>query len=346
MIILSFLYMALIPLFVGASITLKRGIAELYVKGFALHFSLFSICYVICMYYFKCNDLNRLSVIFRIIVIPFLLFGIYRIVRERIFYRTLVVQLYRMVCSQRFLALLALGVIAFQVIRIGILQPYTTLDSKTYDPLVHDMTVHRVIYGNDELTGQSIFYQNPKMLLTSWYVYEAYIAITCDVHSLILTGTVLPIFLIIMSYMVYWMIADVVFSQNDKKWFFMLACAVVSELQTFGVDESVFRLIWPVWGKNISVNVACPMIAILLWEIANNKTLGKVNTIWLFVFSAVGVFCSAGGILAIPIEIGAICFVFTVFKRDARLLIPGFVALVPVAHQVLVYLLYLKGAFL
>jgi hypothetical protein len=88
------------------------------------------------------------------------------------------------------------------------------------------------------------------------------------------------------------------------------------------------------------------MIAILLWEIANNKTLGKVNTIWLFVFSAVGVFCSAGGILAIPIEIGAICFVFTVFKRDARLLIPGFVALVPVAHQVLVYLLYLKGAFL
>jgi hypothetical protein len=48
MIILSFLYMALIPLFVGASITLKRGIAELYVKGFALHFSLFFnlLCYL------------------------------------------------------------------------------------------------------------------------------------------------------------------------------------------------------------------------------------------------------------------------------------------------------------
>ena len=80
---LALLYIFVIPYMVGMSLGCRNLLSETYTKGFVLHVSLFSACYAVEMYILKNQNLAQLAWIYRIIVAPFVVTGIIRLLKRR-----------------------------------------------------------------------------------------------------------------------------------------------------------------------------------------------------------------------------------------------------------------------
>lgn len=345
--LVAFIYLLIVPLIVGMCIGIKRGLAELYLSGFLLMFGVFSVCYYVVIFLLHSTSMVMMARLFQIALIPFFLGGGIRFVKEREEVRLKLQDGLHCFQSERVWVVLAIALIAFQVVRVGVYEPFAFSDSQTYDALVNDMAQSGVIYGQDPRLGQplqSLADVDARYIITSWYVYEAYMVRIAGVTTVLVTEIVLPMVILFLSYVVLWILSGVVFAnQMDRRWLFLFLCGIIAEAQLVVQDAAGYMLVWPTWGKNLIASIICPVIAVLFMECVLQRRGVLYTTIALMLCSFLASNISAAGMMAVPIELGALCLAFAIAKRRPSLIVVGAFAVVPIGVEFILYKLFAAG---
>lgn len=345
--LVAFIYLLIIPLIIGMCIGIKRGLAELYLSGFLLMFGVFSVCYYVVIFLLHSSSMVMMGRLYQIVLVPFLIGGVIRFIRDR---KDVEVKLREGIwCFQdeRLWVFLAVALIVVQIVRVGVFEPFALSDSQTYDALVNDMAQSGVIYGQDPRWGQplqSLADVDARYIITSWYVYEAYMVRIAGIPSVLLTETVLPMVILFLSYIVLWILSGVIFSeQMNRRWLFLFLCGIIAEAQLVVQDAAGYMLVWPTWGKNLIASIICPIIAVLFMDCVMQRRSAFYTTVALMLCSFLASNISAAGMMAVPIELGALCLTFSIAKRRPALIVIGAFAVIPIGVEFILYKLFTAG---
>lgn len=339
-------FFGILPFFMGMLLGTKQSVAETYLKGSLITFGVFSLCYYVVLLILRDTSMVTLGRWYQVTMIPLLILGGIRWFRGRVGYRKRLQDVVELFRRPTIWMCFALVLALFHVVRVGWFQPFALSDSQTYDALIHDMAQTGVIYGQAPRTGQilsSLSEVDPRYIITSWYVYEAYIARITGVHALIVTETVIPMFILLLSYLALWMLSECFFGGDmDRRWGFLFLCGVLSEAQLVFQDAAAYMLIWPAWGKNLVSSIICPLIAALFLRLVLQESGAVETTFLLALCSFVAANASAASMMAIPVELGALCLVFGIAKRRIGLFVVSGIAIVPIGVQFVLYKLFVS----
>ncbi len=340
------IYLTIIPLLVGMVYGYQNSLAEVYLKGSLLTFGIFSLCYYLVLLVLRGTSMDLMMQAFHAALVPVLVVGAIRLFWER--GSLLSNNKDWKVClgEPRIWMVLALALIAWHIARVGFLQPFEFSDSQTYDALINDMAQTGVIYGQEPRLGTvlpSLTQVDARYIITSWYFYEAYLARLTGLHAMVVTETIIPMVVLFLSYLTLWWMSRLLFREHpQRRWLFLFLCGVIAEAQLVFQDSSAYMLIWPAWGKNVVSSIICPLIAVLFLELVQKRRSVVEVTFQLFLCSFLAANASAASMMAIPLELGALCLVFAIAKRRFGILVIGAIAVMPVAVQFLLYKLFVS----
>ncbi len=234
--------------------------------------------------------------------------------------------------EQKYVWIIMLLCVFFQVGRVSLFQPSDYRDSKTYNAIVNDIVETNQFFslyednGAERLEEDSV---NTKILLSSWYTFEAMLSKVMNVHPLIVINTILPGYLLILHYIVAWYLIGV-FIKDEKllKYMFIILLVLLNEV--IGDDISQILLIWPTWGKNITATIVVPLI-IVLWENFAKKRDVK-SLLGIFLMMGAGCGASNMGIMILPIELALLTITELAAKKkmDLKLILQVAVMMIPV----------------
>lgn len=196
--------------------------------------------------------------------------------------------------------MIMLAVILFQAGRATFFK-YDYGDDRVYVAMVNDMVETDAFYPYVDETGAvQDFNEIPKKyLLSSWYTFETMLSKVSGIKPLMLIYTMLPGYLILSMYIIWWGLADLFFRHRlDGKIGLIIVLALLFELNS--EDVSSFVLNWPTYGKNITANFVMPLLT-LFWMYNEKKREWKRECyLWLLMFA--GCAASTMGLMMMPIE--------------------------------------------
>ena len=238
-----------------------------------------------------------------------------------------------------------LVLILFQAGRVTFFEPSEHRDSKSYTSVVNDIIENDSFNKIAELTGAEISDSSTvstKLRLSTWYSFEAVVALLTYKKPLLLNNTILPGFLIIITYLIWWCVCRKFFKNDISKMsLFMIALAVLYEV--VGDDITAIFLMWPTWGKNIAAMIVVPFVVfewIRLVE-QRQKKLGNVGE--LMMLSTVGCAASNMGFMIIPVELTflLIASFISLRKIDVKMIYKYILAVLPTLVYAALYF-YIK----
>ena len=165
---------------------------------------------------------------------------------------------------KKIIFLLMLGIVLYQALRATFFQ-YGYGDDRVYVAMVNDMVETDAFYPYVDETGswQDMEDVPKKYLLSSWYTFETMLAKTSGIKPLMLIYTLLPGYLILMMYIIWWYIAETFFHDYPEgKAGFIIILALLFEFNA--EDVSSYVLNWPTYGKNITASFVMPLF-LLFW---------------------------------------------------------------------------------
>lgn len=184
-------------------------------------------------------------------------------------------------------------------------------------------------------------------VITMWI---AFIAKISGVHATILSHTLLPLFLIPLTYVIYIEIGRMLFRRDPNNLpMFMIIMAVLEMFGHTSISTSETFFLTRTWqGKAMLANVAVPLIIwLFLWigedlESQNRHKLTKIQRLvpWIFMIlvnMASGIFSSMGVMLG-SILIGACSLVLMIRYKKTSVIFLGLLTCIPNAIYLFMYL--------
>lgn len=176
-------------------------------------------------------------------------------------------------------------------------------------------------------------------------IWISYLSRMTGIHATILSHSVLPIFLISITYGIYYQIGKKLLA--DKKEMLPTYMMIICGLHIFGntsIYTSATFLIMRNWqGKSMLANVVIPAIfLVLLWlfeEEKEKKEGRKILWFLLFVLNIVAAMMSTASVFLNSLLIGVMALVLAVKKRDIRVLLGLFMCCIPCIVYALLYVL-------
>ena len=176
-------------------------------------------------------------------------------------------------------------------------------------------------------------------------IWISYIARMTGIHPTILSHTVLPVFLISITYGIYYEIGKKLF--EDKKTGLAAYMIFVCLLHIFGnvsiYTNATFLLTRNWQGKSVLANIVIPSIfLVLLWLFDENK--GKINEIqaeWflLFILNIVAAMMSTASVFLNSILIGVMALVLAFQKKDLKIILKLSLCCIPCIVYALFYIM-------
>lgn len=175
-------------------------------------------------------------------------------------------------------------------------------------------------------------------------IWIAYIARMTGIHATILSHTILPLFLISITYGIYYQIGKKLCS--EKKEMLPVYMILICALHLFG-NTSIYTnatfLIMRNWqGKSMLANVVIPAIFLILLWIFEEEREGKKGKkiVWclLFVLNIVAAMMSTASVFLNSLLIGTMGLVLTLQKKDVRILIKLIMCCIPCIVYGLLYI--------
>lgn len=189
-------------------------------------------------------------------------------------------------------------------------------------------------------------------VITMWI---AFIAKMSGVHATILAHTLLPLFLIPLTYAIYLEIGRMLFRKDPNKLpMFMIIMAVFQMFGHTSISTAETFFLTRTWqGKSMLANIAIPLIIwLFLWigedlERENRQKLSKSNRfapwmLMILVNMASGIFSSMGVMFG-TILIGACALVLIIRYKKLSVALMAAVVCIPNVIYLLMYLCLLKG---
>lgn len=159
-------------------------------------------------------------------------------------------------------------------------------------------------------------------VVSPWMIYVAMLSKLTRIYPTILAHTILPVFLILMIYFIFWSMGGLLFKGNILS-MAMFMCFIAWGNIYFNVSiytQATFMLIRIWQGKAIVAALIIPFISLLLYYtyVLKNK---KGSYILLFIANIAGCLLSGAGVFLCPILTGTYGIVYSIFKKRYQYII-------------------------
>ncbi|MCM1170952.1 MAG: DUF6077 domain-containing protein [Clostridium sp.] len=280
LIIVPFLLGLLIS--VNDTIHIKEPLAK-YIIGFFLSLALF---WIICvpMTLFRCS-FTQFVYFYSFIIICCCIFSICLVLKKR---DILLKPHFKKFNRFEMMYFMLFILLLFVQLYFALFYDVTTssYDDYSYITLSLDAITNDGIYITDINSGKIIADFDGKRVCASWPIFIAFLSKTTGVHVTVIAHTIMPMFFLLIAYIVYYLMAKKLFNKSEDRLIFL---CIVSMLNIFGLysDYSLtFRLLVALWqGKAIVSTIIIPFLIAYLPNIYNDK-VKKQNIIYLLVVSA------------------------------------------------------------
>lgn len=188
-------------------------------------------------------------------------------------------------------------------------------DNRVYVAIANDIVETNSYYTIDETYGEvreDSLSAAKKYVLSTWYSYEAFLSEVSDMEPLMMIYTILPGYLLALSYMVWWYLSGVFLNQDKEKMsLFILLLALFYEFNA--EDVSSYLLNWPTYGKNITASLVMPLL-ILFW-IRYCRSGRRIEYWYMILLMTAGCVASTMGIMLLSIEMSFLNIIYVVMKK-------------------------------
>lgn len=167
-------------------------------------------------------------------------------------------------------------------------------------------------------------------VVSPWAVYIAYISKLTGIHPTVMAHLILPIALLIMACVVYWLLAEEIFDKN-----FVSRCMFVSFLillniygyySLYGQETFFLTRIWQ--GKSIVAGIGIPLLILeFFWIYDDEKKIGT----YLLIFLTEMALCllSGMGILLGAMMAGAYGLIYGYIKKNWKMMLGVWLCVIP-----------------
>ena len=201
-------------------------------------------------------------------------------------------------------------------------------------------TLYRVLPDTGASTGL-----DKRHSMAVFPIWISYISRMTGIHPTIISHTILPVFLISITYCIYYEIGKKLF--EDKKKGLSTYMIFICVLHIFGnvsiYTNATFLLTRSWQGKSVLANIVIPAIfLVLLWLFEENKdNMGSKGTVWclLFTMNIVAAMMSTASVFLNTFLIGVMALVLAWQKKDVKILLKLVICCIPCAVYAILYIL-------
>ena len=176
-------------------------------------------------------------------------------------------------------------------------------------------------------------------------IWIAYLARMSGIHATIISHTILPIFLIPLTYLIYYEIGKILF--HEKKEYLMTYMIFVNILQIFGnvsiYTNATFFLTRTWQGKSMLANVVIPAVFMVLLGVFEGEPekREKRRGLWflLFVINIVAAMMSTSSVFLNTLLITVMAMVFYIKEKNIKILFKMAACCIPCGVYAVLYLL-------
>ncbi len=209
---------------------------------------------------------------------------------------------------------------------------YMSYDDYEYITIANDTISSDRMFATECVTGKPIELTG-RRALNSYLIFIAFIAKVTNTHITTIAHTVLPVILIMISYITYNIIAKYIFDIRENRLIFMMLIAVVNIFGLYSLYSLTFRLLGSIWqGKAILMVIVIPLLFVYLPSILT-RAYNRKDALALLIISIAGCSLSMMGAGMIPVVVCCYCAIFLFVRKDWNILRYAIIgSTVPILH--------------
>lgn len=200
----------------------------------------------------------------------------------------------------------------------------TDLDDAYYVAAATTAIHYDTLYLNSPYTGMAVETLNLRYVLSPFPMFLAFISTCTGIAPAVMAHTVLPVFLVSLAYMVYYLLGGILFSGKTardvtrQKGLFLLLLSLIHIYSYYSVyTQGTFMLIRIWQGKAVLASVLLPCLFYMSYKaMARNQEKG--DWILLFFCTVSCTMVSSMGVALAPVMLGILALLFGVFKGNWR----------------------------
>ena len=211
-----------------------------------------------------------------------------------------------------------LFLIFLQVISVSLLW-HEDLDDATYVGIPVTSYYTDTINKISPDTGEEVELETfGEYALSEFPVFWAMWSQVFHIHPAILMRTILPIFLIPLSYVIYWCIGNEILEKNSEKYWFIIFVSIINLFGGFSVRSTSSFLLYRIWqGKAVLCNIVIPLYYYYYIEGRRDKR----DCVWyieMYIIVLSACMTSFSGVLIMPIIIGVCSILDLLYKEPMK----------------------------
>ena len=183
--------------------------------------------------------------------------------------------------------------------------------------------------------------------MSQFPIFYAFLAHESGMHVAIVAHRVIPIVLIIITYLIYYKIASLLFDDDENR--VPIFMVLIAGVQLFGASSvysnEVFFLTRTWQGKSILANIVIPASFAILLDISKCTEGRKSNSrkwmgymLLMALINIVGGFASGLGILLLLVYESIVLLIIAIRNNKKAILLGGIIAYIPSVIYILMYI--------
>lgn len=189
-------------------------------------------------------------------------------------------------------------------------------------------------------TGEIMEHFAPDYVLSPWPIFCAMLGKLSFTHPAIIMHTFIPIIMIPLCYLVYFLLGKEIFNHNINKvlWLLLFLC-ILNIYGNWSIRSTSTFLLFRVWqGKAILSNCIIPLIIYIFIHMINDKDNKKIYFVILFITVMASTMISSMGVFLGPVILFALSLVDLLKYRRIENCIKAFICIIPCILQFIVYI--------
>ena len=340
MILFNFiLYFVIGSLITGRMKKTRFSVSLSVLAGFFLYYSLFTFFCIPVMY--RWRPLSMLSRIWGAFVLALLVLSF--VLNHKIWKKKGRELLHFVRTNKAFVAGLFLLVVIQTVVIVYAYQ--FTLDAAYYVANVATSLETDSLNIYDPYTGDWQDHFEMRYFFATYPMNDAVVCQIFKIHPLLQTKIIMSSIAVILTNMVYYMIARELFGKKRESVFFLMLFAGIIHFFFITIfTSSNFLITRSYEGKNLLGNVVLPGILYLYIRMLGRKK-NTAEWVLLFLVCFGSTVLSSSSNMLVPAAMSVLMIPLAVFKRDWKVIPKYLVCILPCLIMLVVYVAYVKGMF-
>lgn len=156
---------------------------------------------------------------------------------------------------------------------------------------------------------------NIKRLLQSSIVYPSFLSKLTGIHVTVIAHTIWPVFLVLMAYSVYYLIAEKIFEKKKNRYLFLLMVAFLYNFGFYSHYSTSFRLLGTIWqGKGI-LAVILNFLYLYIYSYVYQSKYDRKSGVLVCLLSIASVGLTLGGVISTAVISGVLFILFYIKNR-------------------------------